>query len=43
MEKENHIREFIGKEIDKFFDLLEKNNLTLEDAMNYFKEKELNK
>ena len=43
MEKENNIREFIGKEIDKFFDLLEKYKLTLEDAMNYFKEKELNK
>ena len=39
MINEEYVRNFIGKEIDKLFDLLEKYNLTFDDLMEYFKAK----
>lgn len=39
MINEEYVRNFIGKEIDKLFDLMEKYNLTFDDLMEYFKAK----
>lgn len=39
MMNEEYIRNFIGKEIDRLFDLMEEYNLTFDDLMEYFKVK----
>ena len=39
MMNEEYVRKFIGKEIDKLFDLMEEYNLSFDDLMEYFKMK----
>ena len=39
MMNEEYVRNFIGKEIDKLFDLMEEDNLSFDDWMEYFKMK----
>ena len=39
MMNEEYVRKFIGKEIDRLFDLMEEYNLSFDDLMEYFKMK----